>query len=405
MNAQLLFSGVSRRLKQVTRNAQFIASGIDQAIVPLSGTDEIARLDESIRQAAALVMDAHRKQTAVLANATDVLFALDEKGKFLSAGETCIKAWGYSSDYLLHRSIFEIVPKAYAETLRSHLKQARQLERTECDIELLCAFRGETRFANIDFRWNPKSKRLFCVARDVTERRMLLAEQASIASAMRNILQEPLAQLRQCLEQAASAATDCPPVSVKQQEGLQSNLKKIDSLLLDLSLTNEVRDLSFSISLEKLKTTDVVQQNLRELEGLAKQFYVKLKNSASDLEFFGDRLRVSQILQNLISNAIKFSPEGAIVEISDEQVGEFIEMCVTDQGPGIALEDQPGLFDKYSQLTNADSAKMKGTGLGLSIAKLLAEAQNGTISVRSDGKNGSCFIVRFPALMLEDSSS
>jgi len=106
----------------------------------------------------------------------------------------------------------------------------------------------------------------------------------------------------------------------------------------------------------------------------------------------GDERRLTQVLSNLLSNAIKFSPEGGKVSVQGQVRFEELIVCVSDEGPGIALEDMPRIFDLFYR-SNEASRKTKGAGLGLFLAKAVVEAHNGRIWVDDRVTNGAkiCF--------------
>jgi len=109
-----------------------------------------------------------------------------------------------------------------------------------------------------------------------------------------------------------------------------------------------------------------------------------------------DRDRIVQILINLITNAIKFSPQGAKVRIKAGLEGVNVKFQVADDGPGIPKDMQSIVFERYRQLEQTSAIKRKGFGLGLAICKALVEAHKGKIWVESDGKKGSKFCFTIP---------
>ncbi len=142
----------------------------------------------------------------------------------------------------------------------------------------------------------------------------------------------------------------------------------------------------------------LVKTCTESLHGLATQADVKLKSEdMAALDVYMDTDRVQQVLTNLLSNAIKFSPKGSTVivrcEISDKNE---LMVEVTDQGRGIAPEDQDAIFQKFRQATNSKNPLVKGTGLGLAIARALVEGHGGQIGVRSIPGEGSTFYFTLP---------
>ena len=126
------------------------------------------------------------------------------------------------------------------------------------------------------------------------------------------------------------------------------------------------------------------------LAAQARRIRIDLDAAVGDPVIHCDRQRLGQVLANLIGNAIKFSPEGARVELRVREEGEWLRIVVRDWGPGIAEADLPQVFTRYWQA--ADTAHM-GTGLGLFIARTIVESHGGRISVESRLGEGSTFSV------------
>lgn len=146
-----------------------------------------------------------------------------------------------------------------------------------------------------------------------------------------------------------------------------------------------------------------VQQSVQELLSEAVQQAAQRAASAgvavttvmpdSDLQLAVDRFRILQALDNLIGNAIKFTPAGGTIELSANPMQDGAEFRVSDSGPGIAMEDQPSLFRRFWQARRVDR---RGVGLGLSIVKGIIDAHGGDIGVESDGKSGTTIRFRIP---------
>jgi signal transduction histidine kinase len=113
-------------------------------------------------------------------------------------------------------------------------------------------------------------------------------------------------------------------------------------------------------------------------------------------EFLGDERKIKQILLNLLSNAVKFTPEGGRIGINARQTNGAVEISVTDTGIGIALEDQPRIFEEFRQVGSDYEHKSEGTGLGLTLAKKFVELHGGRIWVESEVGKGSTFTFTLP---------
>src|SRR3546814_4855759 len=113
---------------------------------------------------------------------------------------------------------------------------------------------------------------------------------------------------------------------------------------------------------------------------------------APDVQLMADDDRLQQVLANLISNAVKFSPQGGTVTLGSERRDDWVRISVRDQGPGIAPEFHTRIFQKFSQADSSDSRQQEGTGLGLAISKELIEHMHGRIGFDSEPEIGSAHV-------------
>ncbi len=168
-----------------------------------------------------------------------------------------------------------------------------------------------------------------------------------------------------------------------------------------LALINDVLDLA-KVEAGRLELDRVgfdlrglVAETTAGLRPLAERKRLALTTDGDVARLIADRGRVRQILYNLISNAIKFTPNGGSIAIATVSEPGLVRISVTDTGPGIAPEDQAMVFDEFSQVTGA-SGRQEGTGLGLAIARRLVEAHGGQIELVSEVGAGSRFTATFP---------
>jgi signal transduction histidine kinase/DNA-binding response OmpR family regulator/CHASE3 domain sensor protein len=179
-----------------------------------------------------------------------------------------------------------------------------------------------------------------------------------------------------------------------------------------LGLINDLLDLSkveagqMNLYPERINLADSVQTALSALEPLARTKGITIdSDSGPGLHLVADPTKLKQMLLNLMSNAIKFTPQGGRVSIRTRQVESWIEIAVTDTGIGIADADLNRLFREFQQLDAGHGRHQEGTGLGLALTKRFAELHGGEVKVQSVPGEGSTFTLRLPVSSVQASQA
>jgi signal transduction histidine kinase len=147
-----------------------------------------------------------------------------------------------------------------------------------------------------------------------------------------------------------------------------------------------------------LDLADIVKQSVAEAGSRAVAGGVDLTYEAEGVaDVHADKGRMFQLVENLVSNAIKFTPTGGDVRVSLTRVNGVVRLEVADTGIGIASEEQERLFERFFRASTASEHQIPGTGLGLYITRAIAEAHGGSIAVRSDPGEGTSFCVELPS--------
>ena len=216
---------------------------------------------------------------------------------------------------------------------------------------------------------------------------------------MNHELRTPLTAIRGSLGLVCSGVVgELPP---KVSDLLLICQRNTERLLL---LVNDILDLSklevsqLTYNFETLSSEGILLDVIGNNEPYANERQIKLKylSTGDSFNVLADYNRTQQIISNLISNAVKFSPDGATVELAVQKGREFGEFSVRDYGYGIPKEFEPSLFDRFSQADSSDSRTSSGTGLGLPISKSIVEDLGGTISYETELGVGTTFKFTLP---------
>jgi signal transduction histidine kinase len=148
-----------------------------------------------------------------------------------------------------------------------------------------------------------------------------------------------------------------------------------------------------------LQLRELLENALRMNTPFAELHDVRLRLlPGEDFRVAADSDRLMQVLTNLISNAAKFSPKRAQVEVNAEARGGFVRVNIRDYGPGIPEDFRPQIFQRFERADNSNTRRKGGTGLGLAISKALIEHMNGVIGFDSTEGQGSTFYFELPLL-------
>ena len=162
-----------------------------------------------------------------------------------------------------------------------------------------------------------------------------------------------------------------------------------------------------AFNFEPLDVNDLMKEAVDSIAGYASKLDIRVTTlpCAQDCRIMGDRGRLMMVMNNLLSNAFKFSDAGDAVKVQVENIGARIRISVHDEGMGIPKGARDRVFDKFSQVDSSDVRKVGGTGLGLNITKQIVERHNATIDYVSELGVGSSFYIEFDRLTGDDSAS
>ncbi len=193
------------------------------------------------------------------------------------------------------------------------------------------------------------------------------------------------------------------PLGDKQREFINRGVNKIDALIALINDLLDVAKIEAGKFVQHRVPTDigkVIEDILALLEPRATKQGVNLYFSFNDLKpIQSDPKNMEEIFNNLISNAINYSPEGGDVTVTADNIGDYIEIKVQDTGVGIDPEELPKIFDKFYRVKSPKTRDVLGTGLGLAIVKGVVDAHHGTIDVESVVDKGTTFRVQLPIAM------
>lgn len=233
------------------------------------------------------------------------------------------------------------------------------------------------------------------VLRDITERSVHRLQDEFIALAGHE-LRSPLTTIKGHLQWTHKQLQGQPAGDARQgTERMLTQVRRMERLITDLLDVGRLQHGIYHVQLEPLQLEPLVAEVVETAQRLTQQ-PITLEVTGGPFALQGDVVRLEQVLQNLLTNAITYAPESPQVAVRLRQVGSQAELEVQDAGPGIPAADLPHLFSRYYQAEHQEPTRSAGLGLGLYITKEIVTRHEGQISVTSSEGQGTTFTVLLP---------
>jgi two-component system phosphate regulon sensor histidine kinase PhoR len=397
----LLASPLAGPLRRIMDAARQFAAGNLEARIQVRRADELGELAQILNQSAAQLQERlaenarERARTeAILSTMDDGVLAVDHRGTVLLANEAFRRVLGLK-----------------APGGRHYLEALREREVGAVIDEVLTT--GERRVAEVEV---PRLRRAFAVTgipfpgsegappgvvltfHDVTERRRLDQVRRDFVANASHELRTPLTSIRGFVEALEDGALGEPDTATRFLGKIRTHADRMAALVEDLLELSRLESGESPPRWELLAPAEVAEEVVASLSDLAARRRITLRcqdGGAPSVTTDADRLR--RILVNLTDNAVKYTPEAGHVEVSCAAGDDgSAVLAVRDDGPGIAAEHLPRIFERFYRVDKARSRELGGTGLGLSIVRHLAEGMGASVAVASEIGRGSTFTVLLP---------
>jgi signal transduction histidine kinase len=231
---------------------------------------------------------------------------------------------------------------------------------------------------------------------DVTDYMRALRVKDEFVASVSHELRTPLTSIRGYVDLLLEE-DDLPPVARQQLEVVARNAERLGRLVADLLHSAQIDGGPMRVVRVPGDLAAVVRDTVAAAAPAASASGVRLAAELPEsLEMMLDRDRMRQVADNLVSNAVKYTPRGGTVRVAVTVDGDRAELCVEDTGVGIEARDRDHLFTRFYRTRHAEEQSIQGVGLGLSITKSIVESHGGRIEVESEVGRGSVFRVRLP---------
>ena len=393
------------RLKQLNQKVKDLIAGDYSQVLDMQGNSEITNitnnlndLSEVIRLTQENLEQESKRLHSILSYMTDGVLATNRRGQITMINDMAKRQLGVESDEALNQNILELLKIEDEYELRDLITQSPELMIYSQNVN------GEyislrVRFALIR-RESGFISGLVAVLHDTTEQEKEERERRLFVSNVSHELRTPLTSVKSYLEALDEGALSEPvaPDFIKVSLDETNRMMRMVTVLLHLS---RIDNATSHLDVELINFTAFITFILNRFDKIRAQDEEKKYEIVRDYPITSvwieiDTDKMTQVIDNILNNAIKYSPDGGKITVSMKTTDDQMILSISDQGLGIPKEDLPKIFDRFYRVDKARSRAQGGTGLGLAIAKEIVKQHNGFIWAKSEYGKGSTFTIVLP---------
>lgn len=393
------------RLKEINQKVKDLIAGDYSQVLDLQGSTEITNisnnlndLSEVIRLTQENLEQESKRLHSILSYMTDGVLATNRRGQITMINDMAKKQLGVQKEDVLNKSILELLKIEDEYELRDLITQIPELMIDSQDVN------GEylslrVRFALVR-RESGFISGLVAVLHDTTEQEKEERERRLFVSNVSHELRTPLTSVKSYLEALDEGALYDPvaPDFIKVSLDETNRMMRMVTDLLHLS---RIDNATTQLDVELINFTAFITFILNRFDKMRAQDQEKKYELVRDYPINSvwieiDTDKMTQVIDNILNNAIKYSPDGGKITVSMKTTDDQMILSIKDQGLGIPKQDLPKIFDRFYRVDRARSRAQGGTGLGLAIAKEIIKQHNGFIWAKSEYGKGSTFTIVLP---------
>ncbi len=397
---------IAAPVRELTHGAERIAAGAYGHRVYVEGGAEVRQLTKMFNHMSERLatqfaqLDEDRQQLrTVLSSMVEGVVAVDAEQRVLFANERAGQLLEFATRNAVGRYLWELVRhRAIREIIRNGMAEG------ECQAQELTWNGPGMRSLTVHMARLPglSARGAVLVFHDNTELRRLERLRQEFVANVSHELKTPLAIIHACVETLIDGAIDDPGHRGKFLERIADQATRLHNLIIDLIRLARIESETEAFTKEELALDVIIHECLEKHRPFAEAKQHRLEMLPPEVaggptRAWADEEAVRQILDNLVDNAIKYTPEGGIVRVRWGRAGDQVLFEISDNGIGIAEFELPRIFERFYRVDKARSRELGGTGLGLSIVKHLTQAMHGTVHAHSVVGQGSTFTVYLPA--------
>lgn len=405
--ALLVARSITKPIKEMQKQAVRIAQGDYSEKVDVQGHDELSQLAETFNKLSDRIEDAQDTMEAernrldsVLTHMTDGVIATDRRGKVITINEMALSLLDTTNEEAIGQSILSLLDLEEQYTLRKLLETPEEI--------LITRSKPDSDEGNMTLRSDFAMIRresgfisgLVVVLHDVTEQEKTAEERRQFVSNVSHELRTPLTSVRSYLEALEEGAWQDKTVAPEFIHVTLGETDRMIRMINDLLNLSRMDSGAQQMDLELVNFNELVDYILDRFDMMVnsqeKNYRIVREFTERDLWVEIDTDKIMQVIDNVMNNAIKYSPDGGKIEVHLMETHNNVVLSISDEGLGIPKKDLEKVFERFYRVDKARARQQGGTGLGLAISKEVMKAHQGQIWVESVEGKGSTFYISLP---------
>ena len=392
---------ITRPISDMRRQAQAMTKGNFARKVRVYGTDEIGQLaiafnnlTNRLQESQSTTEAERRKLASVLSNMTDGVIATDRKGRIILINDPALSLLHVTRETTLNRPIASVlgIDQDYSFEDLIYMQDSVNLNFSTSDVPYILranfsVIQKETGFVN----------GLITVLHDITEQEKIDMERREFVANVSHELRTPLTTMRSYLEALADGAWKDENIAPHFLNVTQTETERMIRLVNDLLQLSKMDSNEYELNFEFVEFNKFFERIIDRFE-MSKSQHVEFIRLLPETSYFVeiDTDKLTQVIDNIISNALKYSPDGGNIRFGFTVHDNMLKVMISDDGMGIPKENVGRIFDRFYRVDRARARSMGGTGLGLAIAREMIEAHGGKIWAESEEGVGTTVFFTLP---------
>lgn len=388
-------------IQEVTKRAALMARGDFDHKIEVKSNDEIGKLTDMfnfltmrLKDTLEEMSDEKEKVEAILTNMADGVIALNDNGQIIHINPAAKKMLSVGENFhagKIEEKIKDLFSIDFNELFKKEVKSR----------EMLVQIKKLTLKAIIaPLNRDDRIVGVIIVLQDITKQHRLENMRKEFVANVSHELRTPLTTIKSYTETLLDGALDDTNIAKTFLNVVDNEADRMTRLVSDLLELSRLDSKETRWNKTAVNSGQIVKEVVSKLHMSIKQKNQEIKVDIPEdtPDIFADKDKMEQVLQNILSNAIKYTPEEGKIYVKLEKSNNMVKITIEDTGVGIPKDDLPRIFERFYRVDKTRSREQGGTGLGLSIARELVEAHDGKIDIKSQLGKGTSVIVSIPAI-------